>query len=139
MVAAKIRSALVVGCGEFGRAVAEKLSSSGSAVTVVDLDEGALGSLGACFGGETLVGDGADVSVLEACGIDRATLLVSCVDRDSVNYFVARVAAEVYGVERVFARIEDVDLIALLDDTTAEPICPHELCLGEFCRLSKVC
>ena len=55
-----------------------------------------------------------------------------------MNYYIARVAAEVYGVERVFARIEDPALIELLDDTTVEPICPHTLCVGELCRQMRL-
>ena len=85
-----------------------------------------------------MVSDGADVAVLEECNIAKKSLLVACTERDSVNYFISRVASEVYGVERVFARIEDEDLIGLLDDSPIEPICPHALCLGEFCRLSRI-
>lgn len=132
------RRALVVGCGEFGRVVADTLSGAGYAVTVVDRNSDAFGGLEASFGGETMLGDGADISVLEECEIARASLFVSCVDRDSVNYFISRVASEVYGVEHVFARIEDADLITLLDETTVEPICPHALCLGEFRRRAKI-
>ena len=132
------RQAIVVGCGEFGRVVAGRLSDVGYAVTIVDRNAEAFGGLEASFGGEKAVCDGADVSALEECGVCAASLLVAATDRDSVNYFIARVAAEVYGVERVFARIEDADLIGMLDDTTVEPICPHALCLGEFCRLAKI-
>lgn len=138
MAFGKTRRALVVGCGEFGLAVAERLSDAGGAVTVIDRDPAAFNGLAAGFGGETVVGDGADVSLLESCEIDRAGLFLACTSRDSVNYFIARVASEVYGVERVLARIEDADLIELLDESTVEPICPHALCLREFCRLARV-
>lgn len=134
----KVKQAIVAGCGEFGMAAADKLSSSGYAVTVVDRDEAAFGGLSASYGGQTVSGDAADVAVLEDCDIRNASLLISCTDRDSVNYFIAQVASEVYGVEHVFARIEDKDLIELLEDSTVESICPHELCLGEFCRLSRL-
>lgn len=132
------KRALVVGCGEFGLALANRLSAAGFAVTVVDCCAGAFGGLDAGFGGETVVGDGANVSVLEDCEIARTSLLVACTSRDSVNYFLARVASEVYGVEHVFARLEDADLIGMLEDTPIAPICPHVLCLGEFCRLAKI-
>lgn len=133
-----MRRALVVGCGEFGIAVADRLSDAGLSVTVIDRNPEAFSGLSASFGGETTLGDGADVSVLEECGISQTSLVVVGTDRDSVNYFIARVASEVYGVEHVFARIEDGDLIEMLDETTVEPICPHLLCLGEFCRRAKI-
>ena len=55
-----------------------------------------------------------------------------------VNYFIARVASEVYGVEHTFARLEDADLIDMLEDGTVEPICPHALCLEAFCRIANM-
>lgn len=138
MALVKLKRALVVGCGEFGLVVSDRLSSAGWSVVVVDRDPAAFGGLSARFGGESVVSDGADVAVLEECDIAKTSLLVACTERDSVNYFISRVASEVYGVERVFARIEDEDLIGLLDDSPIEPICPHALCLGEFCRLSRI-
>ena len=61
----KTRRALVVGCGEFGLAVADRLSSAGCSVVAIDKNPAAFNGLTASFGGETVVGDGADVSVLE--------------------------------------------------------------------------
>lgn len=138
MALVKLKRALVVGCGEFGLAVSDKLSSAGWSVIVIDRDAAAFAGLSARFGGESVVSDGADVAVLGECDIAKTSLLVACTERDSVNYFIARVASEVYGVERVFARIEDEDLIGMLDDSPIEPLCPHALCLGEFCRLSWI-
>lgn len=134
----KTRRALVVGCGEFGLAVADKLSSLGYAVTVIDGSAAAFNALPASFGGETFAGDGADVLTLEACEVASASYVVACTTRDSVNYFIARVASEVYGVEHVYARIDDGDLVAMLEDSTIEPICPHTLCLGAFCRIANL-
>ena len=134
----KTRRALVVGCGEFGLAVADRLSSAGCSVVAIDKDPAAFNGLTASFGGETVVGDGADVSVLEECEIGLASYFVACTSRDSVNYFIARVASEVYGVEHTFARLEDADLIDMLEDGTVEPICPHALCLEAFCRIANM-
>lgn len=138
MALVKVKRALVVGCGEFGLAAADSLSAAGFSVIVVDTDPAAFAGLSARFGGESVVSDGADVSVLEECDVAKSSLLVACTERDSVNYFIARVASEIYGVERVFARIEDEDLIGMLEDSPIEPICPHALCLDEFCRLSRL-
>lgn len=138
MAFAKAKSALVIGCGDFGLAVSDRISSEGYAVTVIDKDPTAFAGLSARFGGESVAGDGSDVTLLEECGLSGASLLVACTERDSVNYFIARVASEVYGVERVFARIEDEDLTGLLEESAVEPICPHALCLDEFRRLMRI-
>ena len=134
----RIRRAVVVGCGDFGSAVAEKLSLKGYAVTAIDKDATAFNGFASRFGGEMALGDGSDVTVLEEHGVREACMLVACTGEDSINYFVGRIAREVFGVERVFARIEDEDLIGLLDESTVEPICPHAICLAEFCRVARI-
>ena len=134
----RIRRAVVVGCGDFGSAVAEKLSSVGYSVTAIDKDASAFNGFASRFGGEMVLGDGFDVTVLEEHGVREACLLAACTGEDSINYFVGRIAREVYGTERVFARIEDEDLIGLLDESTVEPICPHAICLAEFCRAARI-
>lgn len=138
MALVRVRRALVVGCGEFGLAVANRLSDAGYAVIVVDKDAAAFNGLSAGFGGETVVADGADAAVLADCDIEQTDTFVACTERDTVNYFLGRIASEVYGVEHVFARIEDEDLIGLLDESTVEPICPHRLCLDAFCRTAHI-
>lgn len=138
MALVKVKRALVVGCGDFGLVVSDRLSASGYSVIAVDKDENAFAGLSARFGGEPVVGDGADVTFLEECEVGKASLVVACTERDAVNYFIARVASEVYGVPQVFCRVEDEDLVGMLDEANIEPICPHALCLAEFCRLSHL-
>lgn len=138
MALVKVRRALVIGCGEFGLAVSDRLSDAGYAVIAVDKDPSAFNGLSAGFGGETVLADGADVAVLKDCDIEQTDVLVACTERDTVNYFLGRVASEVYGAERVFARIEDEDLIGMLEESTVEPICPHRLCLDAFCRMARI-
>lgn len=138
MALVKVKRALVVGCGDFGLVVADALSDAGYSVVAIDKSEQAFSGLSARFGGEAVVGDGADVTFLEECEVGKSSLLVACTERDSVNYFIACVASQVYGVSHVFCRIEDEDLIGMLEDTTIEPICPHALCLAEFRRLSHL-
>ena len=138
MALVKVRRALVVGCGEFGLAVSDRLSDAGYAVIVVDKDPSAFNGLSAGFGGETVLADGADVAVLKDCDIEQTDVLVACTERDTVNYFLGRVASEVYGVERVFARIEDEDLASMLEEGTAQAICPHKLCVNELRQLAGI-
>lgn len=138
MALVNIKRALVVGCGEFGLVAADKLSTCGYSVIVVDKNPQAFAGLSARFGGEPVVGDGADVTVLESCDIGKTALLVACTERDAVNYFIARVASEVYGVQQVYARIEDEDLIGMLEEANVNPICPHALCLEKFCHIAHI-
>ena len=74
----RIRRAVVVGCGDFGSAVAEKLSSVGYSVTAIDKDASAFNGFASRFGGEMVLGDGSDVTVLEEHGVRDACLLAAC-------------------------------------------------------------
>lgn len=132
MALVRMKRALVIGCGELGLHISAELSNARYAVTVIDRDPQAFAGLPTAFGGETVLADGADVSVLKESDIESTYVFVACTDRDSINYFLARVASEIYGVEHVFARIEDEDLIGLLEESVIEIICPHRLCLDVF-------
>lgn len=130
--------AIVIGCGSFGSVLACALADAGYLARAVDINQGAFEDLGDDFEGETIAGDGTNVSVLEECEIERAALLVAATHNDPANALIAEVASEVYGVERVYARIEDDSLFKMLTDTTIELICPHLICINEFYRLSGI-
>ena len=130
--------AIVIGCGSFGGVLACTLADAGYLTRVVDINQGAFADLGDDFDGETVAGDGTNVSVLEDCDIDRASLLVAATHNDPANALIAETASEIFGVERVYARIEDDSLLKMLADTNIGLICPHLICINEFYRLSGI-
>ncbi|MGI6033390.1 MAG: potassium channel family protein [Coriobacteriales bacterium] len=129
------KRALICGCGRFGAALADALDQDGYRVTVVDMNDEAFDRLGE-FDGETLTGDCTNSTVLEEAGVQRAELFASATGRDSTNVLAAEIASDIYGVGHVYARIEDEDLIEVIEDRNIEPICPHLVCLDEFFRLT---
>ncbi len=98
---------VVVGCGRVGSGLARVLEDAGHTVAVVDQAQKAFRRLPEGFGGKAIVGIGFDRDILREAGIDDAGALAAVTNGDNSNIMVARTAREVFGVERVVARIYD--------------------------------
>ena len=77
--------AVVVGAGEVGYHVAERLSRDGHEVVVVDLDTDRLDYVESHLDVGVILGSGASPAVLERAGASRAGLLVAVTSVDEVN------------------------------------------------------
>jgi trk system potassium uptake protein len=98
---------VVVGCGRVGSSLARILEDGGHTVAVLDKAPKAFRRLPDDFGGRTVVGVGFDRDRLREAGIEEAGALAAVTSGDNSNIMVARVAREVFGLERVVARIYD--------------------------------
>jgi trk system potassium uptake protein TrkA len=97
----------VVGCGRVGSGLARILEDGGHTVAVIDKARKAFRRLPEGFAGQALVGIGFDRDLLCDAGIREAGALAAVTNGDNSNIMVARTAREVFGVERVVARIYD--------------------------------
>ena len=98
---------IVVGCGRVGAGLARAIEGHGHSVAVVDRRAKAFGRLHEGFAGRTVVGVGFDRDRLRAAGIEEASAVAAVTSGDNSNILVARVAREVFGIDRVVARIYD--------------------------------
>lgn len=98
---------IIVGCGRVGSTVARRLDSMGHDVVVIDRKTEAFRRLGEGFGGRTLAGVGFDRDLLLEAGISPESAVMAVTSGDNSNILVARVAREMFGAERVVARISD--------------------------------
>jgi len=98
---------VVVGCGRVGSGLAGILEDGGHTVAVVDKAQKAFRRLPEGFSGSTVLGVGFDRDLLREAGIEDAGALAAVTSGDNSNIMVARVAREVFGLERVVARIYD--------------------------------
>lgn len=99
--------AVIVGCGRVGSTLANQLIEQGHRVCVVDKSAASFRRLGANFSGRTVLGIGFDREVLEAAGVTQNTAVAAVTNGDNSNILIARVARELFGAERVVARIYD--------------------------------
>jgi trk system potassium uptake protein TrkA len=98
---------VVVGCGRVGAGLARILEDLGHTVAVVDKQPKAFRRLPEGFGGRAIQGVGFDRDRLREAGIEEAGALAAVTNGDNSNIMVARTAREVFGLERVIARIYD--------------------------------
>ena len=98
---------IIVGCGRVGSTVARELDADGHSVVIIDRKPEAFRRLGDDFTGRTLTGIGFDRDLLTTAGISADCAVVAVTNGDNSNILVARVAREMFGVERVVARIND--------------------------------
>jgi trk system potassium uptake protein TrkA len=98
---------VVVGCGRVGAGLARILEDLDHTVAVVDKQAKAFRRLPEGFAGRTIQGVGFDRDRLREAGIEEAGALAAVTNGDNSNIMVARTAREVFGLERVIARIYD--------------------------------
>jgi trk system potassium uptake protein TrkA len=98
---------VVVGCGRVGSGLARILEDGGHTVAVIDKAQKAFRRLPEGFSGRTVVGVGFDRDRLREAGVEEAGALAAVTSGDNSNIMVARVAREVFGLDRVIARIYD--------------------------------
>jgi trk system potassium uptake protein TrkA len=98
---------VVVGCGRVGSGLAGVLEEQGHTVAVIDKAQRSFRRLPEGFSGRTVLGVGFDRDLLKEAGIEEAGALAAVTSGDNSNIMVARAAREVFGVERVVARIYD--------------------------------
>lgn len=100
---------VVVGAGEIGWHVADRLSREGHDVAVVEHDPVTIAALGEHLDVHAVQGSGTRPSVLGAAAIEKADMLVAVTDRDEVN-LVASMLAKTSGVTTSVVRLEEPEL-----------------------------
>ncbi len=100
--------AIIIGAGEVGYYVADRLSNEQHDVVVVDVDSDRLAYVETHLDVAVLEGSGANQSVLQEAGIDGAGLLVAVTSVDEVNLVCAMSAREHKNLLRV-ARVSNPD------------------------------
>lgn len=118
---------IVVGCGRLGSYLANRLSSDGANVVVVDSDERAFDALLAEYSGFKVEGDATEFAVLKQARIDKADIVIGATHDDNVNLMIAQVAQKVFSVARVVARVLEPRRIELCNALGIECVCPTSM------------
>jgi trk system potassium uptake protein TrkA len=123
---------VIVGCGRLGSMLANQLSAQGRSVVVVDRDETAFRNLSTEFSGFQVIGDAAELAVLQQARIDQADCLLAVTRHDNVNLMAAQVARTVFGVPKVIARVFSPSREAVYRQFEIETVSPTRLTADAF-------
>ncbi len=123
---------IIVGCGRLGSILANRLSSFGSNVVVIDRDEAAFSNLSVEFSGFRITGDAVESAVLRRAEIQKADCVLATTSHDNVNLMVAQVAQTIFGVPKVLARVFDPSREEVFRQFGIQTICPTRLSADAF-------
>lgn len=105
---------IIVGGGRVGLALATRLEQRGEFVVLIEEDEKQ--KQAAREAGVTVFdGDGTESDTLRAAGIDEAKIVVAVTEDDNVNLLVCQTARTKFGVEDVYARVNDPQNMAAFE------------------------
>lgn len=100
---------VIVGAGEVGWYLAQRLGAEGHDVVVVEQNESIAAAIGAELDVQVVVGSATLPSTLQAARIDRADLLAGVTQNDEVNLIASLLAKEA-GVPQTVVRIQTEEL-----------------------------
>jgi trk system potassium uptake protein TrkA len=123
---------VVVGCGRLGSHLANRLSSQGHSVVVIDRYEATFDSLTPEFSGFRVEGDATQMSILKQAKVKEADVLIASTHYDNVNLMVAQVARSIFGVPKVLARVFDPRREQVYARLEIETISPTTVAAGKF-------
>lgn len=101
---------VIVGAGAVGSYLAERLSSEGQDIVLIESDAVRAAELQTELDVLVVVGNGASPETLEEAEVARADLLIAVTSSDATNILAAHAAARL-GVPRRIARVEDPMLL----------------------------
>ena len=102
---------LILGAGEVGFNVAQRLAMEGANVVVVDTDMQLLQRVSDCMDVKTVHGHASLPSVLESANAANADLLIAATTNDEVNMLACQVAHSLFKVPTKIARVREPEYV----------------------------
>lgn len=118
---------VIIGCSRLGATIAAELSNREKNVMVLDSSEDSLKKLPRSYAGQTYVGDAMRSSVLEEINIRDASIVIVVTHEDNINIMLAQMMKEMYGIEKVMARLYDPERDIVYKELGIETLYPAYL------------
>ena len=97
----------VIGCGRLGSILASDLSQQGHEVVVLDQDKSAFDRLSEEFSGFRIIGDAAEMNILQAAKLDKVQVAIVVTGQDNLNIMLSQLAKNVFNIPIILTRILD--------------------------------
>jgi len=102
---------LILGAGEVGFHIAQRLASEGNNVSVIDNDAARLQRVADTMDVKTILGYATHPSALAQAGAENAELLIAATTNDETNMLACQVAHSLFKVTTKMARIRETDYV----------------------------
>ncbi len=112
---------IIVGGGQVGRALAERLEDRGENVVIIEEDEEAIEQL-RNEGYATVIGDGTDTEKLREAGASNAKTIVAATGDDDANLLVSQLAKSKFDAENIIARANNSDNVDAFEELDVRTI-----------------
>ncbi|WP_276258423.1 cation:proton antiporter [Haloglomus litoreum] len=106
---------IVVGGGQVGRTLADRLEDRGENVVIVEVDEEMV-EVARNQGHTVHIGDGTDTDVLRSAGADNCRILVAATGDDDANLLTAQLGKSKFNIETVMARANNPNNVEAFED-----------------------
>lgn len=100
---------IVIGAGEVGFRIAQRLSRENQLVVVVDLNSAKLAAVRNALDVQILHGSGSNPAVLDQAGVKEADIVLAVTDSDEVNLLACLIANLLNPLSLKLARVRDED------------------------------
>ncbi len=121
---------VILGAGEVGYNIADRLAVEGNDVSVVDISEDRLQRVADNMDVKTVLGNAAHPSVLQQAGAADAELLIAATQNDEVNMLACQVAHSLFHVTTKMARIRERDYVNQADKLFGRDELPIDLVIS---------
>ena len=102
---------LILGAGEVGFHIAQRLATEGNDVVVVDNDAERLQRVADTMDVRTILGHASHPSILRLAGAENAELLIAATTNDETNMLACQVAHSLFKVPTKMARVREPDYV----------------------------
>ena len=106
---------IIIGGGNTGRALADRLEDRGENVVIVENDEDVVEQR-RNQGYKVEWGDGTDTETLRSSGAENAKIVVAATGNDDANLLVAQLSKSNFDVEEVIAKVNNPDNVDAFED-----------------------
>ncbi|GAB1468961.1 hypothetical protein MASR2M64_17300 [Candidatus Cloacimonadota bacterium] len=115
---------IIIGCGTFGSTLANRLSSAGHSLVVIDQQEASFKNLGDEYSGFIIHGDANEFLIISQAKVDKADIVLALTDDDNLNIMLSQICTKLYNVPRVVARVNNPSSSSVFSKLGIETICP---------------
>jgi len=102
---------IVCGAGVVGSSIAEKLSSEGLEVTVIDQSSELIAKINEKLDVKAVVGHGSNPTILEKAGASECDILIAVTQVDEVNMVACQIGHSIFKIPKKIARIRQQDYL----------------------------